>query len=284
MPLILACTDGSAYAPALYQHTAWAAARLGAGVEVLHVLAPHRERAAGVDLSGSIGFDASAQLTEELTRLAETQARVQRLKGRAILEDAKVKLAAAGVTRITATQRHGTLVETLTELEPGCDLVVIGKRGEHAGFDSSHLGGNLERVVRTAVRPVLVTAQTFPPIERFLIAYDGGPSVTRALDFVLASPLLQGLNAHLLRAGQVDDKARWYLEEAAARLRQGGYQVASHAVTGAPESVIAEVIQRERIQLLVMGAYGHSPIRAFILGSTTTNMVRTSPVSVLLFR
>ncbi|MHB1307361.1 MAG: universal stress protein [Limisphaerales bacterium] len=284
MPLLLACTDGSAYAPGLYQHTAWAAGRMGASVEVLHVLDPHRERAAGVDLSGSIGFDASAQLTEELTRLAETQARVQRLKGRAILEDAKAKLSAAGVTGITTTQRHGTLVERLTELEPGCDLVIIGKRGEQAGFDSGHLGGHLERVVRTAVRPVLVTAQTFQPIERFLIAYDGGPSVTRAIDFVLASPLLQGLDVHLLRAGQVDDNARWYLEEAAARLRQGGYRVASHAVAGAPESVIADVIQRERIQLLVMGAYGHSPIRAFILGSTTTNMVRTSPVSVLMFR
>lgn len=284
MPTILACTDGSTYAPSLYEHTAWAAKRLAAGVEVLHVLDHHRERAPGVDLSGSIGMDASAHLTEELTQLEETQGRVQRLKGKAILEDAKHQLAVAGIKEITTTQRHGTLVETLEELEPRCDLVVIGKRGTRADLAKEHLGANLERVVRTAVRPVLVTSATFQPIEKFLVAYDGGPSVTKAIEFALASPLLKGLGCHLLRAGHIDDKARYYLEETATKLRHEGYAVTSHAIDGAPEKVIAEVLQREQIQLLVMGAYGHSPIRAFILGSTTTNMVRTCPIPVLLFR
>jgi len=33
-----------------------------------------------------------------------------------------------------------------------------------------------------------------------------------------------------------------------------------------------------------MAAYGHSPIREFILGSTTTPTVRTCQVPVLMFR
>jgi nucleotide-binding universal stress UspA family protein len=33
-----------------------------------------------------------------------------------------------------------------------------------------------------------------------------------------------------------------------------------------------------------MGAYGHSRLRALFIGSTTTEMLRTSPVPVLLFR
>jgi nucleotide-binding universal stress UspA family protein len=284
MPSILACTDGSACAPSIYQHAAWAAKRLSAGVEVLHVLDHHRERAQALDLSGSIGFDASAHLTEELTKLDAEQGRVQRLKGTAILEDARRQLAAAGVTDITTTQRHGTLVETLKELEPRCDLVILGERGERADSAKAHLGGNLERVIRTAIRPVLVVERTFQPIERILIAYDGGPSVTKAIDFALRSPLLKGASCHILRAGHVDEKARWYLDEAAGKLRGGGYEVTSQAIPGPAESVIADAIKREGIQLLVMGAYGHSPVRAFILGSTTTTMVRTSPVPVLMFR
>jgi nucleotide-binding universal stress UspA family protein len=284
MPTILACTDGSTYAPSVYQHTAWAATRLSARVEVLHVLDHHRERAQGVDLSGSIGMDASAHLTEELVNLEEAQGRVARLRGTAILDDARHQLAEAGVAEVTTTQRHGTLVETLEELEPNCDLVVLGKRGEHADFATGHLGGNLERVIRTAVRPVLVAARGFQPIERFLIAYDGGPSITNALDFLLSSPLLKGAVCHILRAGPVDDKAKWYLQEAVSKLQTAGYEVTSHALPGDPETVIADAIQREDIQLLVMGAYGHSPIRAFILGSTTTTMVRTCLVPVLMFR
>lgn len=284
MPTILACTDGSTYALSIYQHAAWAAHRLGAGVEVLHVLDHRRERASGVDLSGSIGFDASEQLTQELVRLEEAQGRVQRLKGAAILEDARRQFAAAGVADITATQRHGTLVETLEELEPRCELVVIGKRGEQAGLARGHLGGNLQRVIRTAVRPVLVASRAFTPIEQLLIAYDGGPSVAQAIDFAVASPLLRGVSCHLLRAGGRDEKADALQEQAAARLREAGYVVTSHRLPGEPETVIADAVKREGIQLLVMGAYGHSPIRHLVLGSTTTTMVRTCQVPVLMFR
>lgn len=284
MPTLLTCTDGSIYAPSIYQHSAWAAARMGASVRVLHVLDPHRERSDSSDLTGAIGFDASAGLTEELVKLEETQARVARLKGKAILEDAEKQLRAAGLTDVETLQRHGTLTETLADLEPSADLVVIGKRGEHCDFAKGHLGGELQRVIRTSVRPVLVTSRAFKPIERFLIAYDGGPSVTKAIEFVLGNPLLQGLDCHILRTGKVDDKAKWYLEEAAARLRTGGYQVNSEAIAGEPEEVIATAIKQHHIDLLVMGAYGHSPIRAFILGSTTTTMVRTCLVPVLMFR
>ncbi|MFN2475793.1 MAG: universal stress protein [Chthoniobacterales bacterium] len=284
MATILACTDGSTYAPSVYQHAAWAAQRVGGRVEVLHVIDHHRERAPAVDLSGTIGFESQAHLTEELAKLEETQGRVALLKGQAIMHDARQQLLAAGVTDVATTQRHGGLVETLEELEPRCDLVVLGKRGEHADFAKGHLGGNLQRVIRAAVRPVLVAARAFTPIERFLIAYDGGSSVTKAIEFAVASPLLQGATCHILRAGRIDDKARYFLDEAAARLRNAGYEVTTHAIGGAPESSIVEAVTRENIQLLVMGAYGHSPIRQLVLGSTTTTMVRTCKVPVLMFR
>jgi nucleotide-binding universal stress UspA family protein len=36
--------------------------------------------------------------------------------------------------------------------------------------------------------------------------------------------------------------------------------------------------------MLVMGAYGHSRVRSLIIGSTTTEMVRSARVPLLLFR
>jgi len=284
MSTILACSDGSLYAPSIYQHGAWAASRLGAKVLVLHVLDPHRERSQGSDLTGAIGFDASAQLTEELARLEETQARVARLKGNAILEDAKKRLSSAGIANVDTLQRHGSLVGTLEELEPSADLVVIGKRGEHADFDKGHLGSEIQRVIRTSVRPVLVASRAFKPIARFLIAFDGGPSVNKAIAFALGNPLLRGLSCHMLRAGKVDDDAKWFLAEAAEKLRQGGFEVVTEAIAGSPEEIIAAAVAKHQIDLLVMGAYGHSPVRQFILGSTTTTMVRTCLVPVLMFR
>lgn len=50
------------------------------------------------------------------------------------------------------------------------------------------------------------------------------------------------------------------------------------------DGVIATAVIEDHIDLHVMGAYGHSPIRQFILGSTTTSMVRTCHIPVLMFR
>lgn len=284
MPLILTCTDGSIYGPSIYQHAAWAATRLSASIEVLHVIDHHREQSATSDLTGAIGLDATAELTEELTKLEEAQGRVARLKGKAILEEARQQLTAAGVPSVTTTQRHGTLLETLEEFEPRADLVVVGKRGEHAGAKQSPLGGHLEELVRISIRPVLVTARVFKPIKRFLIAFDNSASARKAVAYAVASPLLRGLECSLVMVGRMDAAHEATLNEVQDQLSQAGYSVTARLIPGKPATVIAEKVKSEDIDLLVMGAYGHSHIREFIVGSTTTKLVRSCTVPVFMFR
>jgi len=48
--------------------------------------------------------------------------------------------------------------------------------------------------------------------------------------------------------------------------------------------VIADTVESEQFDLLVMGAYGHSRIRNLIIGSTTTQMIGACKVPVMLFR
>jgi nucleotide-binding universal stress UspA family protein len=283
MSAILSCTDGSAYARSIYDHTAWAARRLGAEVHVLHML-EHPEAPNPTDVSGTIGIDTSAELMAKLVALAEAQGRVAQAKARAILDDAKRYLGEQGVAHVVLEQRHGALVDSIGNFDATADLIVIGKRGEHADFAKLHLGSNLERVVRSCRHPVLIASRAFRPIDRFLLAYDGSPSVLKAVDYVQSSPLFRGLACHLLRAGKIDDKARYYLEETAGRLRERGFEVVSHVIQGAPEEVIANTVKEQDIHLLVTGAYGHSRWREFIVGSTTSTLIRKVPVPVLVFR
>lgn len=284
MATILACSDGSAYAASVYQHAAWAALRLNAGVEVLHVINHHREHCPTHDLSGAIGFDSSAELTQELARLEEAQGRVARLKGEALLEDARQQLVAVGINTPTLTQRHGTVVETLVELEPRAELVVVGKSGDHAVLAEGQVGGHLENLVRFSVRPVLVAERCFKPVQRFLLAFDNSPSARKALAYATTSPLLRGLECHLVMAGRADAAHEGVLNEAREELVRTGHAVTVKMIPGRPAPVIAELVKTTSIDLLVMGAYGHSPIREFFVGSTTTQMVRNSPASVLMFR
>lgn len=283
MATILSCSDGSVYARSVYDHSAWAALRLGAGVRVVHMI-EQQGQPTRLDVSGALGFDASPELVAEMISLAEKQARVAQAKASAILADASRYLAAKGISQVATEQRLGALADSVGEFDAAADLMVIGKRGEHADFAKLHLGSNLERVIRICTHPILVASRAFRPVERFLLAYDGSPSVLKAVAFVQDSPLFRGLSCHILRTGKIDDKARYYLEETAGRLRERGFQVASHVIPGAPEEVIAQVMREQDIHLLVMGAYGHSRFREFIVGSTTSTLIRKVLVPVMVFR
>lgn len=207
---ILACTDGSTpYATSVYDHAAWAAKRIGATVEILHVLDHHSDRkGVGVDLSGSIGMDARDELLEQLAELDNVKAKVAQKRARVILDHAQQRLAEHGVTDVTLQQRHGTLVETLAEFEETANMVVIGKRGENHDVASEHLGANLERVVRSSKKPVLVASRAFKTIEKVLIAFDGSPSARRAVEAIGRSPLLRGLTCHVFPWATRDPSAQ----------------------------------------------------------------------------
>jgi nucleotide-binding universal stress UspA family protein len=284
MPTILSCTDGSVYAPSVYDHSAWAARRMNARIRVLHMLDPRRDRPATHDLSGAIGVDAQKRLTEELVALEEARGRVAQSKAQALLATARAHLNGAGIVEVATEARHGVLVDSIEELEAQADLVVIGKRGESADFAKLHLGANLERVIRSCRHPVLVASRAFKPIERMLIAYDGGPSAKKAVQYACGEPLLKRLHCHLLTVGAPNAALDSGLAQAADEMSKAGYTVQADHLPGHAEEVIAETVKREKTDLLVMGAYGHSRIRRFIVGSTTTAMVRTCLIPVLMFR
>ena len=71
---------------------------------------------------------------------------------------------------------------------------------------------------------------------------------------------------------------------AVAALREAGFTAESKVIPGQPDTVIAESIEADGFDLLVMGAYGHSRIRNLIIGSTTTQMIAACKVPIMLFR
>lgn len=281
---ILACIDGSVYTDSVSTHATWAAKQLGAPVQLLHVQTPRSEYSTPQNLSGSIGLGVKSALLEKLTQVDEERARLEQQKGRLILQHAKGEIMAAGVEEVDTLHRRGSLVETLQDLEDGAQLLILGKRGEHADFAVLHLGSNLERVVRAAKKPVMVASRAFNEISRFVIAYDGGPSTKKAIDYVKNSPLLQGLECHLLQVGADNDANRASVEEAATQLRSAGFAVEAQLQQGNADEVISEYVKEQDIDLLLMGAYGHSHIRTLIIGSTTSSMLRSCLIPVLMFR
>ncbi len=280
---IIVLVDGSIYSQSVCEHAAWVAERTGWGVELLHILG-RREGAEKADYSGSIALGARTALLEELAELDAQRARLITHRGRAILEDARAILDRAGINEITTRLRHGDIVDTVAEQEAGAEMVLIGKRGEAADFAKGHLGSNLERIVRASKKPVFVVARAFKPIRRVLIAYDGGASAMRAVEYVARTPLYRGLEVSVVTVGNASDAARKSLADAKAALEAAGITVETEIVSGQPETALAKLVEEAPFDMVVMGAYGHSRIRSLIIGSTTTEMIRSCKVPIVLTR
>ncbi|MEM9249959.1 MAG: universal stress protein [Pseudomonadota bacterium] len=280
---LIALVDGSIYSQSVCEHAAWVSQRSGWAVELLHVLG-RREGAEKADLSGSIALGARTALLEDLAALDAQRAKLVTHRGRAILEDARAILDGAGVNEITTRLRHGDIVETVAEQDVGAEMVMIGKRGEAADFAKGHLGSNLERIVRSASRPIFVAARAFRPVERVLVAYDGGASSMKAIDHISRMALYQGLAVHVVTVGSATDAVKKGLEDARAMLRAAGIEATTEVVPGQPETALAKLVETGPYEMLVMGAYGHSRIRTLIIGSTTSEMLRSCKVPVVLVR
>ncbi|MBX2805841.1 MAG: universal stress protein [Hyphomicrobiales bacterium] len=284
MAKLLALIDGSIYSQSVCEHAAWVAKQTGAGIEVLHVLGRRDISSVPANLSGNLSVDARDTLLAELVSLDEQKAKLAQKRGRVLLADAKDRLSEAGICEVVTTLRNGDLIDTLAEYEADADLVILGKRGEAADMATLHLGSNLERVARSSKRPVLVASRAFKPIGRFLIAYDGGDSAQKAVEYAARSPIFKGLECHILTVGAETSEMREGLEKAGSLLRQAGLSVRTDIRPGQPEIVIAQAVDTESIDLLLIGAYGHSRIRSLIIGSTTTEMIRSCLIPIMLFR
>jgi nucleotide-binding universal stress UspA family protein len=285
MNKVYACIDGLATTAAVIDWAAWAAQRLEVPLELLHVLDRHPERALVGDYSGAIGLGAQESLLQELSALDAQRSQRAQEAGRQLLVSARARATEAGVTQLDSRLRHGALVDNLLDVETDARLFVLGAH-DHAHTSAKiHLDHHVERVIRSVKRPVLVaTTGQFMAPQRVVIAFDGSPTGHKTVETVARSPLLAGLPVLLAMAGTDTPPARDQLAVAAQWLQMAGFSVTTELRPGEPEQVLPPLLKAQEAALLVMGAYGHSRIRQFMVGSTTTTLLRLSAVPVLILR
>ncbi len=280
---ILACIDRSHFAASVCDHAAWSAKELDVPVELLHSIERHPDPASRADHSGRLGVDTGEHLLAELVALDEQRNRVARESGRVLLDDAARRIHEAGVEEVYQRLESGELSDQLRDHERSARMIVMGRGGEAATQDAAYLGRNLERVIRASHRPVLIAAVAHRPIRRYLLAFDGGKSSGEAINYLVETPLLRDIEGKVLMVGRGGDGGRSRLGDAVRRLESAGLHVTSELKDGEPEAVIADNIERDDIDLIVMGAYGHSRIRQMMIGSTTTELMHRTAVSMLVF-
>ncbi len=280
---VTACIDGSAISSSVCDTAAWASALLDAPLSFLHVLekppSPAKE-----DLSGAIGLGSREHLLDELTLLDEKRNKMAIEHGKHLLDDAIQRATSGGAVEVTGEQRHDRLLDALLACEDNTRLYVIGRLGEDHDPSKQVIGSHIENVVRAIHTPIMMATGTFTTPSNYMLAYDGSETADKAIDRIASSPLLSKLSGHVVMVGKDTQENRTRLEAAWKTLSDKAHQVEAHLIQGEVNASLMDFQQRHTIELKVMGAYGHSRIRDFIVGSNTTKMLATSTVPVLILR
>lgn len=281
MKKLLICTDGSQYSEQACLYAAWLAEGTEAEIHTLYVTDLRQYQGSFIaDLSGSIGIQPYDGMVAQMQEVEAQKAKFVEA------QTAKLFEAKGLADRFTYHHETGLLVDIIDDYSEDVDVIVIGKRGENADFAMEHLGSMLERVVRAADKPCLVTSREFKPIKSIAVAYDGGASSGHALQFLATHEQFRALDIHVLTVVERsnEDQAAERLAEAEALLEATDLKATYQLLNGDVESVIARYVDNTHIDLLVAGAYGHSRIRDLLIGSTTTELLRSCHVPVLCFR
>lgn len=279
-PKVLACIDGSHYSSDVCDYAAWIATKVGAPLKLLHTL-EQQPQPAVADYSGAIGLGSSEGLLDDLTKLEAERSRLLLKKGKQMLEGARIRAIEAGVTDVLLCQRHGSLAETLVELETQIRVLVVGIRGVQHAEEDKGIGHHLESTIRSLHRPILVVNQHFTKPKTAMLAYDGSPAAQKALSMVANSPLFQHLPCHLV---QVANKPTDSLAAAEQELKDAGVDVTCKVLSGKSETVLPAYQAEQNIDLMLMGAFTHHRVRDLLLGSFTAQMLRKTQKPLLLLR
>ncbi|TGN39802.1 universal stress protein [Marinobacter confluentis] len=280
---VVACIDGSEAALAVCDYSGWASQRMGAPLMLLHVL-DEEKYPARTDMTGNIGLGSREQLQEELVSLDQERSKLALKHGHVLLDEAEKRVLASGIDKATKRQRHGELAASLAELEPQSQLFVMGLHGESSAAAGRLVGSQLETVIRSVHRPILMVPDDYVQPRSAMLAFDGSATAFRSIELLSATPVFQGMPLHLVLVGSDTAHHQDQLRRAERLLSDQGSDIHTAIRDGDVEQTLHAYQEAHDIDVLVMGAYGHSRIRQFLVGSTTTRMLETARKPLVILR
>jgi nucleotide-binding universal stress UspA family protein len=276
---ILIPTDGSDYGKTAIAYGIYIARKLNVHLIGLHVVDIRLIRGpVFTDISGSVGLPPYQEFLPAIERGLDAKADT-------ILQEFRAQCEAAGLHPETK-KVTGVIDETIiAEGRSCCDWILLAQRGEHFHIDGGAiLGSTAQSVVRRSGKPVLVTPEHFREIESMAVAYDGSAPADKALKLAaeLSERAAWPLSVVIITSDpsvgeKISKKAEEFLE---SRKIDG----ATLILPGKEDKELLKFIREGAVELLVMGAYGHNRFRELMVGSTTSSVIRKSPVPVLLTR
>ena len=273
---ILFGIDGSPFGDVARDHAIDLALRLDARLEAIHVVDSRMMDFPLISPQSGV----LAWTPAMLNGLQEAL----RARGETLLRETAARGQAAGISMVTSLE-FGHPAQVLDDVQTRTELVILGRQGEHAKTAPDITGSTMERFIRRASRPCLITPAAFQPISSILVGVDGSPTGAKALHE--AVELANALHTPLiiLAVAEREDSlpgAQKQALEAHSLARAHDCAAASLTAVGPPATVLLEQAASAGCNLIVLGSHGHGWIYERLIGSAAAHVASRAPVPVML--
>jgi nucleotide-binding universal stress UspA family protein len=204
-----------------------------------------------------------------------------RVKSERILGDFRESVEASGLPVETRTE-EGVPSQVIADVGKAHDLIIMGKRGEHAKWGRDLLGSTAENVARRSATPVLLLEPAYRPLAKALVMFDGSNPAIRALKLAADLAVRTGLALKVLTVDDDAVKGRAAQAEASAYLDPLGLPAEYELLPGKAAKAASALLAGEPVDVVIMGMRGHSVLHDLILGSTAEQLMRSAPLPILL--
>ena len=277
MNRVIACIDSSPCIEAVAEAAAWVAKQTQRELVLLQILDYYPASYHLGEISGVIGFESNAMLLKELAELEQKQSELALDYSNNLLKHISELIEKRYGLTSTKIQEKGDFLEQSFNILKENDVVIIGRVGERAVEKNKPIGSNVENFIRGANCTVIAVGENFEAPRRFILAYEYSPTCQKMLQRIAQSDLLKTLQCHLLYVGDHPEM----LTEPEKYLKDAGIEVVPVYRYGDVAQNILEYQAEHKIQLIVLGAFSHSKIHQFFLGSITTTIFRNANVPLL---
>ena len=280
MNRVIACIDSSPCINALAEAAAWIARETQRELVLLQILDYYPASYHLGEISGVIGFESNAMLLKELAELEQKQSELALDYSNNLLNHISEMIQQKYEITASHIQEKGDFLEQSFHVLKDDDIAIIGRVGERAAERNKPIGSNVENFIRGVNCTVMTVGENFKPPTRFIFAYEYSPTCVNLMKRVAQSDLLKLLQCHLLYVGDHPE----VLKEPSQYLTDAGFDVVMEYRYGDVAENILEYQNEHGIQLILLGAFSHSKIRQFFLGSVATSIFRNSLVPLLVVK
>lgn len=280
---VIACIDGSVHTHAVLDAAIWSARQLNAPLGLLHA---HDQVTCddSHDYSGSIGFDSREHLLNELSQADADKNKLLREHGNLLLKEAKAYVKTRFSGEIFKLHRHETLKDSIAHLQDDVQLIILGQNSAKESESKKSIGKQLETTIRASHHPIYIVADQFKMPTSVLYAFDNRSTTKQGLKWLANHPMFSKVHFHVVMVAENNIENEEAIRRAGAKLKQHGLKVTTKLLVGNPKTDLKQYQTDEAIDMMIIGAYGHSRLHEFFTGSTTKVLLEQNQGNLFLLR